>query len=82
MTGKREPDPVDSFTPQEHDMTNVQEDSGQQSCSTKELDKSGEVDIAQKSRSTKELDELGEGENDKDERKKLVKEEVPKRETW
>ena len=36
------------------------EDSGQKSCTTKELDKSGEVDIAQKSRSTEELDKLGE----------------------
>ena len=32
-------------------MTSAQEESGQQSCTTKELDKSGEVDTAQKCRS-------------------------------
>ena len=36
------------------------EDSGQKSCTTKELKESGEVNIAQKSRSTEELDKLGE----------------------
>ena len=90
-------DIFDFFTPQEIDLSNVQEDSGQQSSSTKELDESGKVDTVQKSSSTKELDEMDEvdisqqvkedefkeDKDDKDEmRKKKVKEEVPKGETW
>ena len=66
----------------------MQESGGQQRSSTKELDKSGrvdelnemnEVDIRQQVKE----DEFKEEKDDKDEmRKKMVKEEVPKGETW
>ena len=42
------------FYPQETNLPSVQEDNGQQSSSTKELDESGKVDTVQKSSSTKE----------------------------
>ena len=97
IEGKKAMDTLDSFTPQEVDLSSVQEDSGQQSRSKKEMDESGELDTVQKSSSPKELDEMDEvdisqqvkedelkEEKDvKDEmRKKMVKEEVPKGETW
>ena len=78
-------------------MTSVKEDSGQQSCTTKELEKSGEVDNAQRSSSTKELnesgevdtsqqvleDEITEKKDDKEDvREKLVRGEVPTEERW
>ena len=51
IEGKKAMDTFDSFTPQEVDLSSVQEDSGQQSSSTKEMDESGELDTVQKSSS-------------------------------
>ena len=73
-------------------MTGVKEDSGE-SCTTNELDKSGEVYTVHKIRSTKEMDNLGEGDaieealkKKKDDRyeeeKELAYKAVPKRKKW
>ena len=60
IEGEKAVNTFDSFTPQEFDLSSMQESSGKQSSSTQEMDKMDEESSGQQSSSTKEMDEMDE----------------------